>query len=98
MSEKKTATAKLKPEHVIRCGEATATICQCQSNAGFVYRSFVLGRRWKSMATGKESHGNSFFETHEADLLEAVRQAAAWIRCNNSDRGRAEPEDKAVER
>ena len=98
MSEKKPANAKLKPEHTIRCGEVTVIVTRTQSNGGFVYHSFALRHCWQSMATGKESHGSSFFETHEADLLEAIKQAADWIRSKSGNRDGAEPENKAVER
>jgi hypothetical protein len=80
MPEKKPVSGKQKPVHVVRCGEVTAAVYLRQSNAGFSYYDFSLGRCWNSMATGKESHGSSFFEKHEEDLLKAIRQASEWVR------------------
>ncbi|OHB65850.1 MAG: hypothetical protein A2V70_16665 [Planctomycetes bacterium RBG_13_63_9] len=82
MNDKKKASDKNQPEHVIRSGEVRAVICHRQSNAGYAYLDFSLSRCWNSMATGKEAHGNSFFDRHEDDLIRAVREAAAWIRTN----------------
>jgi hypothetical protein len=89
MAEKKSTNGKQKPVHVVRCGEAIAAIYLRQSNAGFSYYDFSLGRCWNSLATGKESHGSSFFEKNEDDLLQAVRQAAQWVR----DKNRPAPTD-----
>ncbi len=80
MNDKKKTTAKNKAEHTIRCGEVTAAIYLRQSNAGFVYFDFVLGRAWRSQTTGTEAHGSSFFEKNEQDLIRAVKEASAWIR------------------
>jgi hypothetical protein len=79
MNDKKTTNSKSQPEHVVRCGEVMATICLRQSNAGYAYYDFSLGRCWRSMATGKEAHGNSFFNKNEEDLIQAIREASAWI-------------------
>ena len=80
MTEKKTVATKQKPEHTFSCGEITAHVYLRQSNCGYSYYDFALGRTWKSMATGKEGHGASFFEKNEEDLIDAVRKASAWIR------------------
>ena len=80
MAEKKTSTTKQKPEHTVTCGEVTASIYLRQSNCGFPYYDFALGRTWKSVATGKECHGATFFDKNEEDVVEAVRKAAEWIR------------------
>lgn len=80
MSEKKPTTTKQKPEHEIRCGTVTASVYLRQSNCGFPYYDFSLGRSWKSMTTGKQAHGTSFFDQNEADLVLAVHKACAWIR------------------
>ena len=78
--EKKKANANQKPVHVVRCGEVTAAIHQRQSNAGFTYCDFALSRSWRSMASGKETHGSAFFANHEQDLIRAVQEAATWLR------------------
>ena len=80
MNDKKKTNDKSKPEHVVRCRTVTATIALRQSNAGYGYYDFCLGRCWTSVASGKEVHGNSFFEQHQEDLILAITEAAAWIR------------------
>ena len=85
MAEKKQSTTKQKPEHEVRCGTVTASIYLRQSNCGFPYYDFSLSRSWESKATGKRAHGTSFFEQNEADLADAVRQAAEWIRSRNTE-------------
>jgi hypothetical protein len=80
MNDKKKTSGKNKPEHVVRRGEVAAEVCLKQSNSGYAYFDFSLSRCWNSMATGKEAHGNSFFEKHEDDLIQAIREASAWIR------------------
>ena len=85
MNEKKPSTFRQKAEHQIRCGVVTASIYIRQSNCGFPYFDFSLTRSWKSVTTGKEAHGSSFFDCNEQDLVEAVQRACEWIR------GKAEP-------
>jgi len=80
MNDKKKITPKTKAEHSIRCGEATVSIYVRQSNAGFVYYDYLLGRAWRSQTTGTEAHGSSFFEKNEQDVIRAVHEASAWIR------------------
>ena len=78
--KKKQAAPKQKPEHVIRRGEVAATIDLRQSNCGYVYYGYSLGKSWRSMTTGKETHGSSFFAKNEEDIIQVVREASAWIR------------------
>ena len=80
MNEKKTKTTKQKPEHVIRCGVVKISIHLRQSNCGFPYWDYSIQRCWQSMATGKEAHGATFFDKNEADIVQAVGEASAWIR------------------
>lgn len=80
MINKKPTSAKQTPVHVIRCGEVAASIYVRQSNAGYAYFDFVLSRCWTSMASGKEAHGNSFFDRNEQDLTCAIHEATDWIR------------------
>ena len=79
MESKKTASSH-KPAHTMQCGEVTVRIHRRQSNAGFTYYDFSLARSWRSIASGKETHGSTFFAAHEQDLLRAVQEAAAWLR------------------
>jgi hypothetical protein len=79
MNPKKT-TVNSKPEHVVRRGEVMAAVFVRQSNAGYAYFDFSLKRAWVSRTTGKESHGTSFFDHHEDQLVEVVKEASAWIR------------------
>ena len=83
MTDKKKPTLKNTPEHTIRCGEVTASIFCRQSNSGYTYADFSLGRVWASMTTGKETHGSSFFDRHEQDIIQAVREATAWIQAKS---------------
>jgi hypothetical protein len=80
MNAKKPTTGKQTPVHVIRSGETTAAIYLAQSNGGFRYYQFVLGRTWTSMTSRKEASGNSFFESNEKELVDLIHQASAWIR------------------
>jgi hypothetical protein len=80
MSEKKRTSPKNTPEHVIRHGEVTVEISITQSNSGYQYFHYSIGRRFNSMTTGKEAHGSSFFHRHEEDLVQAIREASEWIR------------------
>ena len=85
MSEKKPSSTKQKPEHEVSCGTVTASIYLRQSNCGFPYYGYSLSRSWQSKATGKQTHGTSFFDQDEADLTQAVRQASEWIRTKNAE-------------
>ena len=78
--KKKHTTAKQTPEHVIRCGHVKASVYLRRSTCGYPYYDFGLSRTWKSMATGNQSHGTTFFDNNEDDLIEAVQNASAWIR------------------
>jgi len=96
MNDKKKGTPKTKAEHTIRCGEATATIYLRQSNAGFVYYDYLLGRTWRQ-TTGTEAHGSSFFEKNEQDVIRAVQEASAWIRSRmQSDMANQQPNAERV--
>jgi hypothetical protein len=85
MSEKKSNSIKQKPEHEVRCGAVTASIYLRQSNSGFPYFAYLLSRQWQVKASGKQTHGTSFFDQDEADLTQAVRQASEWIRTKNAE-------------
>jgi len=78
--KKKQTTPKKKPEHVVQRGGVIGSIHLRQSNCGFPYFDFSLSRTWKSAATGKDSHGSTFFDRNEEELLEVIREICAWIR------------------
>ena len=80
MSEKKQTTFKQKPEHTIRCGVVIISIHLRQSNCGFGYWDYTIQRTWQSVTTRKEARGSTFFDKNEADIVEAVGKASAWIR------------------
>jgi hypothetical protein len=80
MSEKKKNNPKQKPVHIIRHGEAVASIYPMQSNSGYTYYALKITHCWTNMTTGKEAHSDSFFPKHEEDIILCVREAAAWIR------------------
>jgi hypothetical protein len=80
MTDKKQMPNKQKPAHTIRCGEVTASIYERQSNSGFTYFDYSLGRRWLCASSRREAHGTSFFLKNERDLIEAVRAVSAWLR------------------
>ena len=80
MSEKKTTTAKQKPEHEIRCGAVTASIFLRQSNCGYRYYDLSLTRCWSSRTTGKPVSGVTFFHENERDLVQSINAACDWMR------------------
>jgi len=104
MIDKKQAATKNKPVHTIRCREVTASIFERQSNAGFVYWDYSLGRTWAGRS--RESHGSTFFEKHETDLIQVIREVTEWLRVKThtppkeqtpDDQGTdLEPKDKAA--
>ena len=59
MNDKKKTATKNQPEHIVRSGEVTAEIFCRQSNAGFTYLEYTLGRSWRSQSSGKEARGSS---------------------------------------
>ena len=79
------------PVHVVRKGAIAASIWQRQSPSGFGYFDFSLSRSWKSMSTEKTGYSKSFFESNQADLIEVIQLASAWITANRP----AETGDKA---
>jgi len=80
MTGKKQTVGKQIPVHTVRCGQVTAAVYLRQSNAGYAYCEFALTRSWKTMATGKESQGSTFFAEHEKDLVQAIHEASEWLR------------------
>ncbi len=77
--KKETDGETTDPVHVVRKGAIAASIWQRQSPSGFAYYDFSLSRSWKSMSTEKMGYSKNFFETNQADLIEVIQQASAWI-------------------
>jgi len=71
-----------EPVSVIRKGALAARIWQRQSPSGYAYFDFSLSRSWKSKSTDKTGYSRNFFETNDADLLEVIQKASAWITSN----------------
>lgn len=68
-----------EPVIVIRKGAIAASIWKRQSPSGYAYHDFSLSRSWKSMSTEKQGYSRNFFETNDADLVEVIQKASAWI-------------------
>lgn len=68
-----------EPVHVVRKGAIAASIWQRQSPSGYAYYDFSLSRSWKSLSTDKTGYSRNFFETNDADLIEVIQKASAWI-------------------
>jgi hypothetical protein len=102
MSEEKNSTRARKeqegesadPVQVIRKGAIAASVWQRQSPSGYAYYDFSLSRSWKSLSTDKTGYSKNFFETNEADLIEVIQKASAWITANRT--AESMPESKAA--
>ena len=84
-----------KPLHTIRCGhQIVASIEERQSNAGFSYFQFEIGRKWLVKSSQTEKSGAGLFAHQEAEVLEAVQAACAYIRDRENGReeeGKSQP-------
>jgi hypothetical protein len=80
MAEKKHATSKPKPVHVVRSNEVVITLTARRSNSGYCYTDLTISREWVNPTTGRLAHGSSFFLNHTEDLVTAIQGAAAWLR------------------
>jgi len=88
ITEKKQKSEEIEmaePVSVIRKGAIAASIWQRQSPSGFAYFDFSLSRSWKSKSTDKTGYSRNFFETNDADLVEVIQKASAWITSNRVD-------------
>ena len=88
IKEKKQKSEEIEmaePVSVIRKGAIAASIWQRQSPSGFAYFDFSLSRSWKSKSTDKTGYSRNFFETNDADLVEVIQKASAWITSNRVD-------------
>ena len=84
-----------KPLHTIRCGhQIVATIEERQSNAGFSYFQFEIGRKWLVKSSQTEKSGSGLFAHQEAEAIEAIKAACAYIRDRENGReeeGKSQP-------
>ena len=93
MPDKKKLEAE-KPLHTIRCGQIVATIEERQSNAGFSYFQYEIGRKWLVKSSQTEESGAGLFAHQEAEVLETVQAACAYIRDRENGRkegGKSQP-------
>ena len=77
--EKGVEVENMDPVHVIRKGAIAASVWQRQSPSGFAYYDYSISRSWKSMSSDKTGYSRNFFETNQADLMEVIQKASAWI-------------------
>jgi hypothetical protein len=76
---KSPAESSTDPVHVVRKGAVAASIWQRQSPSGYAYFDFSLSRSWKSLTGDRTGYSKNFFETNEAELLDVIQQASAWV-------------------
>jgi hypothetical protein len=80
MNERKKSVNNSPPVHSIVCGNVKADIYACQTNNGYRFLQFCLGRFFTSQSSQKESHSNFFFVENRDEIIRAVQDASAWIR------------------
>lgn len=68
-----------EPVIVIRNGAIAASIWKRQSPSGYAYHDFSLSRSWKSMSTDKQGYSRNFFDGNNAELVDVIQKASAWI-------------------
>jgi hypothetical protein len=79
MNDTKKTVNNSPPIHSIVCGNVKADIFACQTNNGFRFLQFSLGRYFVSQSSQKESHSNFFFAENQDEIVQAVQEATAWI-------------------
>ena len=79
MNDNKKTVNNSPPIHSIVCGNVKADIFACQTNNGFRFLQFSLGRCFVSQSSQKESHSNFFFADNQDEIIQAVQDATAWI-------------------
>jgi hypothetical protein len=79
MNDNKKTVNNSPPIHSIVCGNVKADIFACQTNNGFRFLQFSLGRCFVSQSSQKESHSNFFFAENQDEIIQAVQNATAWI-------------------
>jgi hypothetical protein len=79
MNDKKKTVNNSPPIHSIVCGNVKADIFACQTNNGFRFLQFSLGRCFVSQSSQKDSHSNFFFADNQDEIIQAVQEATTWI-------------------
>ena len=69
----------MAPVHVIRKGAIAASVFQRQSPSGFAYYDYAISRSWKSKSTDKMGYSKNYFSANQAELIEVIQKASAWI-------------------
>lgn len=83
--------AENKPAHVIRDGAIAASIWQRESSTGFPYYEYTISRSYKSVSSGKAGYSQNYFGKNQAQLLNVIQQASAWIAEHETQLVQAEP-------
>ena len=79
VKKKETEDENMDPVHVFCNGAIAASIWKRQSPSGYAYYDFSRSQSWKSMSSEKTGYSRNFFETNQADLIEVLQKASAWI-------------------
>jgi hypothetical protein len=86
----------MDPVHVVRKGAIAASIWKRQSPSGYAYYDYSISRSWKSMSSDKTGYSRNFFESNQADLIEVIQKASAWIVEKRESEQRTAPENLAA--
>ena len=86
--KRKSASSDNQPVQVIRKGAIAASSWRRQSPAGFAYYDYSISRSWKSLSTGRTGYSSNFFRHHEAELLQTIAEASAWIDAHSTEDSR----------
>jgi len=79
MNDKKKTVNNSPSIHSIVCGNVKADIFACQTNNGFRFLQYSLGRSFVSQSSQKENHSSFFFAENQDDVIRAVQDASTWI-------------------
>jgi len=90
--KKEADSENMDPVHVIRKGAIAASIWQRQSPSGFAYYDYSISRSWKAMSSDKTGYSKNYFSTNQADLIEIIQKASAWIIEKQESEQKAAPE------
>jgi hypothetical protein len=86
----------MDPVHVVRKGAIAASIWKRQSPSGYAYYDYSISRSWKSMSSDKTGYSRNFFESNQADLMEVIQKASAWIVEKRESEHKIMPENLAA--
>ena len=77
--KKEADSENMDPVHVIRKGAIAASVWQRQSPSGFAYYDYSVSRSWQSKSTDKTGYSKNYFSANQAELIEVIQKASAWI-------------------